>query len=96
MFAVAEASIRLRILKHVDAGELWTKATVAEASIRLRILKLRTSAYSQEASSRGIDPFEDTESYVQADIDMTRSRGIDPFEDTETWTNSLTTIFPIA
>ena len=68
---IAEASIRLRILKAgTNQNKPGVAIEIAEASIRLRILKglpdkLQTS-YA-ESNCRGFDPAEDTERTVDGD-----------------------------
>ena len=84
---VAEASIRLRILKDGESTIRNSVAVVAEASIRLRILKVsfQCSSIIVLRGGRGIDPLEDTERIVQGKRAYwhERGRGIDPLEDTE-------------
>ncbi len=66
MFYVAEASIRGRILKVRKKSVKRSKACdVAEASIRGRILKVggRADHPGRHCSGRGIDPWQDSESF---------------------------------
>ncbi len=60
---------------------------VSQVSIRLRILKVQLAASLGVKASgfTGVDPFEDTESYLLAHRSNSpfRFTGVDPFEDTE-------------